>query len=186
MPRRAPVSPARLLLFFAALLASSAFLVSLGVSSAAAAKPCWEKVIDDWIDNGRIDASYSPACLRASLDHVPEDIRAYSDFEEKVKQAIQLSLRVQRIPQSSTGGNPELGREARRSQVERLEDEERTPPRQPDNDGPLRDALGYGTTDSSSIPLPLIILAALALILLSAGAAGVAHRKLAARRIRAK
>ena len=184
MPPVGLPTPARLTLFLAVLLASTAVVLSVGSPKASAAKPCWEQVIDDWTDNGRIDLSYSTSCLQASLSHVPEDVRAYSDFEEKVRQAIQATLRERRLQQVS--GEAPTTSQAQRNQVEQIEEEERTPAREPDDKGPIRDALGYGTTDASSVPLPLIILAALALVLLSAGAAAVAHRKLAARRVRSR
>jgi hypothetical protein len=189
------ISPpvARLCVLLIALLASMGFLASLGTPSAAAAKPCWERVIDDWIDNGRIDARYSPACLQASLQHVPEDVRAYSDFEEKVKQAIQSSLRLRELEQvgggssgetpSETPGATETTGQAQRDQVERIQDEEQAAAT-PSDDGPIEKTLGYGNEDASSIPLPLMILAAFALLLLAAGASGIAHRKLQARKAR--
>jgi hypothetical protein len=187
------ISPpvARLCVLLIALLASMGFLASLGTPSAAAAKPCWERVIDDWIDNGRIDARYSPACLQASLQHVPEDVRAYSDFEEKVKQAMQSSLRLRELEQVGGGSSGETPSEtpgatpskAQPDQVERIQNEEQAVATSSD-DGPIEKAFGYGNEDASSIPLPLMILAAFALLLLAAGASGIAHRKLQARKIR--
>ena len=185
------ISPpvARLSVFLIALVASTGFLAFFGTPSAAAAKPCWERVIDDWIDNGRIDARYSPACLQASLQHVPEDVRAYSDFEDKVKQAIQSSMRFRELegtggetPGATPGGTPG-GTPAQRDQVERIQNEEQNAAT-PSDDGPIEKAFGYGNEDASSIPLPLMILAAFALVLLVAGASGVAHRKLQARKVR--
>jgi hypothetical protein len=189
------ISPpvARLAVLLIALLASMGFLASLGTPSAAAAKPCWERVIDDWIDNGRIDARYSPACLQASLQHVPEDVRAYSDFEEMVKQAIQSSLRLRELEGSSGGSSGEApgatpgaepsATQAQRNQVKRIQNEEQNTAA-PSDDGPIEKAFGYGNEDASSIPLPLMILAAFALLLLAAGASGIAHRKLQARKAR--
>jgi hypothetical protein len=189
------ISPpvARLAVLLIALLASMGFLASLGTPSAAAAKPCWERVIDDWIDNGRIDARYSPACLQASLQHVPEDVRAYSDFEEKVKQAIQSSLRLRELEQVGGGSSGETPSEtsdetpaaaqAQREQVKRIQNEEQAAAT-PSDDSPIEKAFGYGNEDASSIPLPLMILAAFALLLLAAGASGLVHRKLQARKIR--
>jgi hypothetical protein len=48
--------------------------------------------------------------------------------------------------------------------------------------GPVGEVLGFGTDSSDSIPLPLIILGALAGLLMAAGAAGLAARKLQGRR----
>jgi hypothetical protein len=179
MSRAIRVPPARLFPVFVALLLATTAFASIAASTAAAAKPCWERVIDDWIDNGRIDAYFSPACLRASLRHVPEDIRAYSDFEEKIRQGIQAALRV-RVLEGRTG---DPASRAERSQVDRLRENE-SDAGAGNAEGPIERALGYRNEDASSIPLPLIILAALALVLMAAGAAGVAHRKLQARKAR--
>jgi hypothetical protein len=162
-----------------------ALLLSLGTSTAFAAKPCWERVVDDWIDNGQIDGAYSPTCLSAALKNVPEDVRAYSDFEERVKDARQNALR-DRFLQGTGGGGPTettstTPRNPRNDEVVEVEPKVDAPSR-----GPLRDAFGAGTTDARSVPLPLMVLAALALILMAAGAAGFAHRKLQARRIRSR
>jgi hypothetical protein len=146
--------------------------------SANAAKPCWERVIDDWVDNGTFDGAYPPACLQAALKHVPEDIRAYSDFEERLKQARQEAFRA-RVLQGRTGSDNDPASRAR-PQIEQAEPDVNPA----ENDGPIPQVLRKGTNDASSIPLPLIILAVLALVLMSAGAAGFAHRKLRARKLR--
>jgi hypothetical protein len=134
--------------FGAALLFAAFAILSLGSGSASAAKPCWELVMDDWADNASIDRAYSIACLQEALDRAPEDIRAYSDIEDQIRQA--LSEAAIRRPQSSTG-NPE---------------------------GPIEQALSVDTNDARSIPLPLLVLAACASALIIAGGAGMALRKL--------
>jgi hypothetical protein len=142
-------SSAGLLAAFGAALLFAAFaILSLGPSPASAAKPCWELVLDDWADNARIDRPFSVACLQQALDRAPEDIRAYSDIEDQIRQALRDT--VVRRPQSSTG-NPE---------------------------GPIEQALSVDTNDARSIPLPLLVLAASASALIIAGGAGMAVRKL--------
>ncbi len=73
----------------AAILAATGAALALAAPAANAAKPCWERVLDDWVDNGRIDGVYSASCLEAARKHVPEDIRAYSDFEDRIDDALQ-------------------------------------------------------------------------------------------------
>lgn len=131
----------------ALLIAAGAFL-SLVPSPASAAKPCWELVVDDWADNSSIDRPYSVACLQEALDRAPEDIRAYSDIEDQIRQALREA--AVRRPQSSSG-NPE---------------------------GPIEQALSMDTNDARSIPIPLLVLAACASALIIAGGAGIAKRKL--------
>ena len=134
--------------FRAALLFAAFAILSLGPSPASAAKPCWELVLDDWADNASIDRPFSVACLQQALDRAPEDIRAYSDIEDQIRQALRDT--VIRRPQSSTG-NPE---------------------------GPIEQALSVDTNDARSIPIPLLVLAGCASALIIAGGAGIAVRKL--------
>ena len=54
----------------ATLLAATGAALALATPAADAAKPCWERVLDDWVDNGRIDGVYSAGCLEAARKHV--------------------------------------------------------------------------------------------------------------------
>ena len=131
----------------AALMA--ALLVSLGAGTASAGtKPCWERVMDDWADNAVVNEAYSVSCLQEALDRAPEDIRAYSDIEDQIRQALREA--AVRRPQSSSGGS----------------------------EGPIQQALGVDTNDARSIPIPLLVLAACASALIVSGGVGIAVRKL--------
>jgi hypothetical protein len=189
MPR-ATISPARALaIFAAALVAATGTALLVGASPAQAAKPCWERVIDDWLDNGRIDGVYSARCLEDARKRLPEDVRAYSDAEEKIDAKLQESGRS---AQGGTGGGSDNGSGGGGSggggsgggsdDPNPPATTEPDPGTGPRNEGPIQEVLGAGTTDSTSIPLPLIILAALALLLMAAGAAGLIARKIQARR----
>jgi hypothetical protein len=92
-------SAGQLAAFVAALLFAAFAIVSLGPSPASAAKPCWELVLDDWADNASIERPFSVACLQQALDRAPEDIRAYSDIEDQIRQALRDT--AVRRPQSS-------------------------------------------------------------------------------------
>jgi hypothetical protein len=140
-------SAGQLAAFGAALLFAAFAIVSLGPSPASAAKPCWELVMDDWADNASIDRPFSVACLQQALDRAPEDIRAYSDIEDQIRQALRDT--AIRRPQSSGG-----------------------------SEGPIEQALSVDTNDARSIPIPLVVLAACASVLILAGGAGIAVRKL--------
>jgi hypothetical protein len=174
-------APARTLaIFAAALVAATAMLLTLGTGPAQAAKPCWERVIDDWIDNGRIDGVYSARCIEEARKNLPEDVRAYSDIEEKLDAELQ---EAGRSPQGGSGGSGSGGGSENPSDSpnEPVVGEPE-PDTGPKDEGPIQSVLGSGNTDASSIPLPLIILAVLALLLLTAGGAGLIARKVQARR----
>jgi hypothetical protein len=180
MSRATVAPPARSLTALAALvLVAIGAVLAVGTTPAQAAKPCWERVIDDWVDNGRIDGVYSARCIAAAREHVPEDIRTYTDIIDKLDAYRQAIVRT---PQS-TGGSGSGS-----SSNNKVKPSSTTPEPEPDvgpekDEGPISSALGYKTDDASSIPLPLIILAGLALLLMAAGGAGFAHRKLQARRV---
>lgn len=157
----------------------------VGVAAApaqAAEKPCWERVIDDWLDNGRFDGVYSTPCLEEARRHLPEDLRAYSDFEEKLDQALLTSTRTTQ----GRGGVETRTPAETKPNVSKAEGEEITRNAGKKREvGPIREVLDAGgPTTADTIPLPLMILAGLALLLLAAGAAGVAQRKLQARKVR--
>ena len=103
MCERLGSSAGQLAAFGAALLFAAFAIVSLGPSPASAAKPCWELVMDDWADNASIDRPFSVACLQQALDRAPEDIRAYSDIEDQIRQA----LRDTAIRRPQTSGSSE-------------------------------------------------------------------------------
>jgi hypothetical protein len=173
MSRATAFSPARTLALLAALLLTAAAFLVLGASPAQAAKPCWERVLDDWADNGRIDGVYSARCIEQARDHLPEDVRAYSDIEDKLDAELQEAGRT---AQGGSGSGSGGG-------TNRRVIGEPEPDTGPKDEGPIASVLGSGNTDADSIPLPLIILAALALLLMAAGASGLVARKLKARRI---
>jgi hypothetical protein len=168
----------------ATILAATGTALALATPPAQAAKPCWERVLDDWVDNGRIDGVYSASCLEAARRHVPEDIRAYSDFEDRIDEAMQDRA----IQNAGGGGNPPppgkttTGNGSSKSQPEpQPKADTGSGPR---DEGPISAVLSTGTNDANSIPLPLIILAGLALLLMAAGATGLVARKVQARRSR--
>ena len=149
--------------------------------AAEAAKPCWKRVIDDWVDNGRFDGVYPAKCIEQARKHLPEDVRAYSDIEEKLDAIRQVAGRsVQNVSSSNDKSDPPAPPAVRSQTGEPTPQAARShAPRDP---GPIVEALNKDTTNAESIPLPLILLAGLALLLMAAGASGIAHRKLQARR----
>jgi hypothetical protein len=177
MSRATLLPPARTLALLAvAFLVAAGAALAIGAAPAAAAKPCWQRALDDWADNGRVDGAYSQACIQAAINHLPEDLRIYSNAEEMLRVSRQPSAR-DRLPQGSAGTPTDAERRSA-APVNEVEPKTDLP-----DEGLFQRALGYRTNDASSIPLPLIVLAALALLLMAAGGAGFGYRKLQARRI---
>jgi hypothetical protein len=132
---------------------------------ASAAKPCWRQVLDDWTDNTRLNKTYPISCYNEALENLPEDIVSYTDAYDHISDARQRALRGDDLDRDVSSANPGGGND-------------------PDDSGggPLDEVLGIGSGGSDSIPIPLLILAGLAALLMAAGAAGLLARKLQARR----
>jgi hypothetical protein len=190
-------------LFVLAALAAL-FVPAFGTPPAFAAKPCWQRLIDDWYD-GRIDDVYSPKCYRDAIRNSPEDIRSYSDLQEDLRRVLQSSGRTPRRGRHGETyirpGSP--GRDASR----KAGPSPKAPAAKADQDGNrATDGRGGETTagggigsdepkgpvpqvirdlgpdDSSSVPIPLIALGSLALLLIASGVVGVVAKRLHARR----
>jgi hypothetical protein len=164
------------------LLVAALAALALAVSAppAAAKTPCWRQVINDWVDNERIDKTYPLHCYQDAIRHVPNDLRQYSRIEEDILAARQQLVRsnaVRRlnVHQPTSGKKAGTNPRARAVAPSQAKDPQR---------GLFKQALGQvGPDRADSVPLPLLILAGLALLLISAGAAGLISRRLRARRI---
>ena len=163
-----PALPIRV--FGLALLLALALMI--GAKPAAAKTACWKLVVNDWVEDSRIDRTYPRACYSDALKNVPNDVRDYSSFEEDVRSALQRLGRNDRLLQSSDGSTPD------------------TPTRRPGSADEAEPRPEYfqqafdklGPREADSMPIPLMILAGMALLLVAAGAGGLITRRLRARR----
>jgi hypothetical protein len=176
---RAPQHSRRALRGLLMLFGLLALLVSAG--PATAAKSCGEKVIDDWFD-GRIDGTYPLHCYDDAIEQLPRDVRDYSSAKEDIERALQNRLRGTQNPPNSDPLPAET--------TETTETTAAPPSSADDPPGPGQGdeptALPPGTPaadDASSVPLPLLLLAGLALLLVAGGAAGYIVRRVQARRV---
>ena len=80
--------PAAKLSLLVALIAGVVLLLALP-GQASAATPCWERVINDWLKDGRIDGTYSVKCYQQALKNAPEDLRDYSNVTDVIQAAMQ-------------------------------------------------------------------------------------------------
>jgi hypothetical protein len=165
--------PAAIVLFLPALLAGVALLLAMP-GQASAAKPCWERVIDDWLKDGRIDGTYTVKCYQQALKNVQEDLRDYSNVTDVIQAAMQAALG--KPSNSGTGSGP--GASPGSDGTNKPRSLQGVPPR-----SLYRKAIdNLGTTKTDSLPVPLLVLAGLgALLLLTAGGLAGAKRFRAAR-----
>ena len=155
--------------------------------TAGAAKPCWKVLLNDWYD-GRIDKAYPVSCYRAAIRNLPDDVASYSNAREEINRALLAALSA-----GQRSGNPLGPDDPVPAQTGGGTDRTSTLPGETDttdgnseaspgggDDGPLGDVLKPANADS--IPIPLLVLAGLALVLLAAASAGFVARRLQARR----
>ena len=165
--------------FIILLVCGAGILATASPALAAKSQPCWKQVINDWSQDGSIDGAYSAKCIEEALDRVPEDIRAYSDFEEQAKAA---RLAAGRALQSSGGGSDKADETQSGSEDEAAPIKPREPETGSKDETLIQSALGTNGNNADSVPLPLLILLGLAGALITAGALGFGARKLRAHR----
>ena len=151
---------------------------------AAAATPCWKALLNDWYD-GRIDNTYPLHCYSDALKHLPADVQTYSSAHDDILRALQNAKAELRRngtkvtpntpvppeskPPTKTGG----GKKTTTSSTTTSQAPGRKPPK-----GGLPSAVDKVNHSSpSSVPLPLIVLGALALLLIAAGGIGLIAKR---------
>ena len=155
-------------LVIAALVATTCF-VAVSPSVAHAATPCWKRVIEDWTRDGQINGDYSTRCLRQAYNNVPEDLADYSSIKDDINAALISAASPQNGPgggrgQGPSGGSGQPG--AGTGPSERAKRAQRRAEKVVPNAG-TRESI---PESSRTLPLPLIILAAVALAAILAAA----------------
>ena len=158
----------KLLLLLTTLAATLA--LSITAAPASAGTPCWKLVIADWYHDGRIDGTYPIPCYEQAKQHLPPDVQAYADAADEIQRAMLDRLRHKDDPPHSgkrstaplTFSNGP--KEPPKGLVSRLIDK-------------------IGPSNADSVPLPLLVLAGIAFLLLAAAAASFVARRIQARRV---
>ena len=154
-----------------------AFAVVLGASVApasAAGIPCWKALINDWYD-GKIDEVYEQHCYTEAIAHLPRDVETYSEASDDIRRAKLAAIRDHKEPtyDESTGAGGTGGDSG-------------------DDDGGdgggssgliTRAIEWLGPSNADAIPLPLLILAGVAFLLLAAAGGSFLSRRVQARRL---
>jgi len=171
-------------------LALSAVVLSglaFGASPAAAATPCWKQVLNDWFVDGLIDGTYPIGCYTEANQHLGEDAVNYSGAPDDIHRALLAAIRQDR-PNGpgggSTGGSSPgpTGGSSPSPTAGPTTSPGDTPPAA--KKGPVQRGIDWlGPSNAESIPLPLLVLAGIALLLLAAAAASWLARRIQARRI---
>ena len=166
---------------------------------AAAATPCWKKLLNDWYD-GRIDNVYPVHCYQDTLKHLPEDVSVYSSARDDILRALQ-SARANLRKKGNVGPNTPVPAETTSSPTTTSAptttrkgggtapgntdgtggNSNGSPGRKPDKGLPGV-AQQLNPSSPSSVPVPLIVLGSLALLLVAAGAVGLVLKRAERRR----
>jgi hypothetical protein len=161
-------------------LASIAALVAtlLAAAPASAAPSCARQVIDDWYDDGRVDRTYPLHCYDDAIEALPPDVRDYSSAKEDIQRALQARMRNEPAPPATTDPSPSgSGGGTTTAPTKPPKNQTTTDVSTPKNENPP-EASGQVDSDSaSSVPIPLLVLAGLALLLIAGGSAGYFVRR---------
>ena len=153
----------RTLVITAALAATAA--LALGAGSASA-KSCGAAVINDWYVDGTINGQYPARCYREALGRVTDKMRIYSDLPDQLERGLRSA-----VARKGVLGTNKVITQRSRSTAGRK------------SSGPIQQVLGeLGPDRADSIPVPLMILAGIAVVLIAAGAASAIIRRLNGRR----
>jgi hypothetical protein len=151
--------------------------VLIATAPAGAAGSCGRQVIDDWYDDGRIDGSYKLHCYDDAIEILPRDVRDYSSAKEDIERALQAKLRGEPAPPASTDPSP-----SGTDPVDTTPTTTTPATNPPTDDGGPEASPPVGES-ASSVPVPLLILAGLALLLVAGGSAGYLIRRFQSRRM---
>ena len=143
------------------LLVALAAAALVGAPTAGAAN-CGTAVLKDWAD-GRLDRAYPVNCYQNALAAMPEDMRSYTTASEDIKRALLARLRGSRTHHGELRGRSRHVTAA------------------PGTTARETLAAADVTTGATRIPLPLVVIAAIGVVLLLAGSAGLLGRFRAAR-----
>ncbi len=160
-----------------AVLASAAALAR--PLPAAAATPCWKALLNDWYD-GRIDNTYPLHCYSDSLKHLPADVQTYSSAHDDILRALQnakAELRKAGVKVTPTTPVPPESKRTAGDGKTTSTTATQPPGRKPPKGGLPSAVDKVNHSSPSSVPLPLIVLGALALLLIAAGGIGLVAKR---------
>jgi hypothetical protein len=173
----------------AALLAAAAAGIAVPAAQASpaalqqATSHCWLDVINDWLDNNRVDNVYAIPCYTQAIQQLSArpDIAGYSSAIDDIHRALLAVIRQDRNT-GGPGGGSQQGPSAQQGPGG-------GGPSSNGGGGPSSNGGGHhgffgigGPSSATSIPLPLIVLGALAILLALAGLATWFARRFQARR----
>jgi len=158
------------LVAFVAVAGFAAICLFTSPPAMAKERSCAEQVVADWFDNLRVDKIYPKHCYREAIAGLGPDIKDYTGAEDAILRALQYADAGQIAPDDADPGVAHKPIEVHNTAPPSVTEESVAAP-------------PVATTSSpSSVPVPLIVLAGLAGLLLIAGGAGYVARRMQDRR----
>jgi len=162
------------------------FAVALGAGAAApsagaAGIPCWKALINDWYD-GKIDDVYEKHCYSEAIKHLPRDVDTYSEARGDILRAQLDAIREHKQPtyDESSGAGGTGGAAGGGSDNGDDGDDGGGG----GSSGVITRAIEFlGPSNADAIPLPLLVLAGVAFLLLAAAGGSFLSRRVQARRL---
>ena len=171
--------------------AACVMLVAPSSGAAGSLDACAQRVIRDWYSGGRVDGVYPLACYRAALRALPNDVLQYSNADQDIRRALAFARKGRTDP----GNEPLPTPKAAPTKAPKEPDSSiaaKAPPAASQTGSkpstapkpapvaneaapaaPRTERVVADTTSSAtSVPYPIVMLAALSAVLLLAGAAG--------------
>jgi len=152
---------------------------------AGAAVPCRNDVFNDWYADGKIASSYPRACYADALKHIPPDAAIYSSLADDIRAAMRAS--ISRSHGKTVPTQVGRGFTAASGKTVLAAGEHASPgtsgPKSAS--GPVAvssQPVADTSANGGGLPLPILLLGALALLLAAAGALGGAVRYAQGRR----
>ena len=173
---RAPFSDRRALLLALVVVLGMGVIALVSTAPAMAkTKSCAQQIVEDWYDNQRVDKLYPLHCYHEALDSLGPDTQDYTDLPEAILRAL-----AYRQAGNSDPGAGAAGRNGIKPIAWRRTSDVVTPIAVGGTQAAADPAAS--TAGPSSVPIPLIVLAGLAGLLLIAGGAGYIARRVQSRR----
>ena len=178
-------------ILLAALLAAAAAAFAAPAAQAApaalqqATSHCWLDVINDWLNNNQVDGTYAIPCYTQAIQQLSArpDIAGYSSAIDDIHRALLAVIRQDRNDGGPKGGGPQAGPNGSQQGPGGGGGPSGGGPSTPGGSSGHHTFFGIGGPSSAtSLPLPLIILGALAILLALAALATWFARRFQARR----
>jgi hypothetical protein len=177
----------------AALVASLVLAVATGLAlsaanaaPASAETPCSTKVINDWFDDDKIDGTYPKHCYTDAIDNLPPDIHTYMSAADDIRAALLATFQHKHNGTPPPSPNSPGSGPSEELMPSTSDPSATAAPRKSEKPKPgliLKAIEWLGPSDASALPLPLLILAAVAFLLLAAAGASLINRRLQKRRL---